>query len=56
MDVGDVEALFHWVKYVIEKSNSLNKVISAGRKTAEENSYSAQTSLWKNFMDGFVDS
>ena len=56
VEVGDVEALFHWVTYVIEKSNSLDSVISAGRKTAEENCYSAQTTLWKTFMNGFVDS
>jgi glycosyltransferase involved in cell wall biosynthesis len=54
VDVEDVEGLAHWVKYVIETSDSLDDIKLAARKTAEENCYKSQIPIWKKFMEGFV--
>ena len=56
VDVEDVEGLAHWTKYAIENSNSLDDILFAARKTAEDHCYSAQIPLWRKFMDGFVSS
>ena len=55
VDVEDVDDLAHWVQYVIEKKGLINNILKNGRKTAEENCYSAQLPLWNKFMHGFVD-
>ena len=51
----DAEGLAHWAKYAIENSSIITDILKSGRQTAIENSYSAQISLWKEFMTGFVD-
>lgn len=55
-DVGDVEAL---VAHSLEVYNSslegIQPILENARKIAEENSYEKQTSLWADFMKGFVD-
>ena len=50
----DAEGLAHWSRYAIDNISSTNDILNHGRQTAEENSYSAQISLWKEFMTGFV--
>ena len=50
----DAEGLAHWAKYVLENSSIISDTLKSGRQTAIENSYSAQISLWKEFMTGFV--
>jgi glycosyltransferase involved in cell wall biosynthesis len=50
----DVEGLAYWIKYVIENHDSIHEVLKKGLEIANRNSYLAQTSLWKNFMEGFV--
>ena len=54
VEVDDADSLAHWVEYVIEKKGLINNILKNGRKTAEENCYSAQLPLWNKFMQGFV--
>lgn len=54
-EIGDFEALAHWLQYAIENTNSIKNVLAAARQTAVENCYAAQVPLWKNFMEGFVE-
>ena len=56
VEVEDYEALAEHASYVIENNGHLNKTITAGRKTAIDNCYGAQKQLWKNFVQGFVES
>jgi glycosyltransferase involved in cell wall biosynthesis len=54
--VEDVDGLAHWTNYVHQNQGiKLENVLAQGRATAEENSYTAQLPLWRNFMNGFVD-
>lgn len=55
VDVEDVEGLANWSLVALEQS-ALDKqrMIQSERRTAEENSYTAQIPLWKKFMDGFM--
>ena len=53
-DTWSAEGLAHWAKIAIENSSSIINILNNARKTAEENSYLNQISLWKNFMKGFV--
>tara|TARA_B100000315_G_C14503985_1_gene553684 strand:- start:66 stop:1130 length:1065 start_codon:yes stop_codon:yes gene_type:complete len=52
----DTEGLAYWVKYVLDNGSSINKVLKEGQVTATNNSYTKQIHLWKDFMNGFVDS
>lgn len=54
VEVEDAEGLAHWSKYVFENTDSIDDVISAARETVEDNCYTAQIHLWRDFMDGFV--
>jgi glycosyltransferase involved in cell wall biosynthesis len=54
--VEDVDGLAHWANYVYQNQGTkLESILVDGRATAEANSYEMQTSLWENFMDGYVD-
>lgn len=55
VDVDDFEGLAYWAEYVIGHKKEIVPVLSTARKTAEQNAYSAQLPLWKEFMRGFVD-
>lgn len=55
VDVEDSEGLAQWIRYAYENRHALEAVLEAGRITAEENSYAAQTPLWRKFMEGFVE-
>ncbi len=54
-DVGDVEALAHWVEVALEKDYFSSKMSSVARSTAEKNSWIAQTDLWRWFFDGILE-
>ena len=54
IDVGDIDGLIQWSKYVIENSDKIDEIVYEGRSTAMKNSYQAQLPLWKDFMTGFV--
>ncbi|MCL4268011.1 MAG: glycosyltransferase family 4 protein [Anaerolineales bacterium] len=55
-DVGDVEALTaHSLEIYNASSSDIQPILENARKVAEENSYEKQTSLWADFMKGFVD-
>jgi glycosyltransferase involved in cell wall biosynthesis len=56
VEVEDAEGLAHWAEYVLVHRGSLTEVLSQGQKTAEANSYEAQIPLWRNFMQGFMES
>lgn len=54
-DVEDVDALASYALQVYRSSKAdLQPILSAGRKTAEANSYESQIPLWAEFMKGFV--
>lgn len=54
-DVEDVDALASYALQVYRSSKAdLQLILSAGRKTAEANSYESQIPLWAEFMKGFV--
>ena len=55
VDVEDAEGLAYWAEYVITNKCELNSVLQQGRTTAEANTYKSQISLWRNFMDEFVE-
>ncbi|RPH68368.1 glycosyltransferase [bacterium] len=55
--VEDTDALAYWSLAALEQSASeKQEMIQSARLTAEENSYRAQIPLWKEFMEGFVES
>lgn len=54
--VEDVEALATFSLHVYRSSQTdLYPMLTAGRKTAEANSYESQVPLWAEFMKGFVE-
>ena len=55
-EVQDVQGLAHWSLVALEQSAfDKQSIVQSARRTAEENSYTAQIPLWKKFMDGFVE-
>ena len=55
-EVEDVEGLAYWSQFAISQSKAeRERMIQFARRTAEENSYTAQIPLWKKFMEGFVE-
>ena len=54
VDVEDAEGLAHWTRHVLEDSTIRARTIVSGRETAIENSYEAQTPLWKRFLTGYA--
>ena len=54
VEVEDAEGLAHWAEYAISQRNSLGNVLQKGYQTATENTYESQISLWRNFMQDFV--
>jgi glycosyltransferase involved in cell wall biosynthesis len=54
--VEDVDALASYALQVYRSSKTdLQRMLDAGRKTAEANSYDSQIPLWAEFMKGFVE-
>lgn len=54
--VEDVDALASYALQVYRSSQTdLQRMLTAGRKTAEANSYESQIPLWAEFMKGFVE-
>ncbi len=53
--VEDVEGLAHWCQWVADHPSDTAKILVNGRLMAEENTYEKQSSLWRNFMNGFVE-
>lgn len=54
VDVEDAEGLAYWIEYVRSHGGELLPVVRNARHVAEANSYSAQTPLWRDFLEGFV--
>ena len=54
-DVGHVEEIAWWSKYVIENSGNLGPVINEASETSKQNNYESQLGLWRQFMSGFVE-
>jgi glycosyltransferase involved in cell wall biosynthesis len=52
--VGDAEGLAHWTLHALGDSEARARTLLAGRKTSLENSYEAQTPLWKKMLHGYV--
>ncbi len=50
----DFEQLAGFAMEALENKNRTEEVIISARKTAEENSYSSQLPLWKNFFTGYI--
>jgi glycosyltransferase involved in cell wall biosynthesis len=53
VDSEDVDGLVLWTVHVAE-SDDLDRVLAAGRATAEANSYPALQPRWRALLDGFV--
>lgn len=53
VDSEDVEGLVLWTVHVAE-SDELERVLAAGRETAEANSYPALRPRWRALLNGFV--
>jgi len=55
VEVEDVDGLVLWVVHVADaRPNELDRVLEAGRATAEVNSYEALLSRWRALLHGFV--
>jgi hypothetical protein len=55
VEVEDVEGIVMWTVHVADAPpNELDRVLRAGRATAEENSYEALRPLWRALLSGFV--
>lgn len=55
VEVEDVEGIVMWTVHVADaQANELDRVLRAGRTTAEENSYAALRPLWCALLSGFV--
>jgi glycosyltransferase involved in cell wall biosynthesis len=55
VDSEDVDGLVLWTVHVAElRSDELDRVLDAGRATAEANSYPALRPRWRALLDGFV--
>jgi glycosyltransferase involved in cell wall biosynthesis len=56
VDVEGAEGLAYWLEQVATGPvHDRQRVVAAGRATAEANSYDAQTPLWRAFLGGLVD-
>ena len=54
VDVGDVEGIADRLAAIASGEVDVDRVVAAGRETAEANSYASQLPLWRAFFDGFV--
>jgi glycosyltransferase involved in cell wall biosynthesis len=54
-DSGDAEGLAHWAEQALSDRTLREAIVSAGRQTAEANSYEAQQPLWSAFFRGYVE-
>lgn len=53
-NVEDSDELASWIRHVYEHVSSLESEKREGRRTAENNSYTALHGSWREFMTGFV--
>lgn len=55
VDLEDVDGLVSWAQHVAEMpTEELERLVVAGRQTAEENSYPALVPRWRALFEGFV--
>ena len=55
VEVEDVDAITGWGRHVAEAPRAtLERVLEAGRRTAEENSYGALRPRWRSLLEGLV--
>ena len=55
VEVEDVDAIAGWGRHVAEAPRAtLERVLEAGRRTAEENSYGALRPRWRSLLEGLV--
>lgn len=55
VEVEDVEGIVMWTVHVADaQANDLDRVLRAGRTTAEENSYKSLRPRWRELLLGFV--
>jgi glycosyltransferase involved in cell wall biosynthesis len=55
VDVGDANAVADWAGFVAEAADKdLQRLVAAGRDTAEQCSYSALAPRWRELLTGFV--
>lgn len=51
----DAARLAQWTEHVLHlEEGTRGALITAGRQTAEENSYESQIPLWRTFFDGYI--
>ena len=55
VEVEDFEGLAFWAEQVLTDGEGLQKILDEGQRTAEDESYVAQTERWQCFFQGFVD-
>jgi glycosyltransferase involved in cell wall biosynthesis len=55
VEVEDVDAIVGWGRHVAEAPReTIEQVLAAGRRTAEENSYGALRPRWRSLLEGLV--
>jgi glycosyltransferase involved in cell wall biosynthesis len=55
VEVEDVDAIVEWGRHVAEAPReTIEQVLAAGRRTAEENSYGALRPRWRSLLEGLV--
>jgi glycosyltransferase involved in cell wall biosynthesis len=55
VEVEDVDAIVEWGRHVAEAPReTIEKVLAAGRRTAEKNSYDALRPRWRSLLEGLV--
>jgi glycosyltransferase involved in cell wall biosynthesis len=55
VDTEDFEGLAFWAEKALTDGEGLQKILEEGQRTAEAESYVAQTERWGCFFQGFVD-
>ena len=53
IDIGNIDDYVERIKYVYNAN--VDKQLNQGLITAKQNSYRAQTNIWKKFMNGFIE-
>ena len=55
VEVEDVDAIVEWGRHVAEAPRgAIDRVLAAGRRTAEENAYGALRPRWRSLLEGLV--
>jgi glycosyltransferase involved in cell wall biosynthesis len=55
VEVEDADGLAHWTEVALSDGDARARIVAAGRRTAEENTYEAQRPSWTAFFRGFVE-